>query len=173
MVLSLQRQEVEALAESAAAHKMARKNRRLTTGRQNPISFAPLAKARPAAAVNPVMVSAFLRAPFSLSESAWPPICYSRFRVDPLRMVKWLVAKNDLLSVAALRARNPETLNALVTENLPTLLAGALAIGLSRPDAEEVVQDTFVAFLSGWTDSRAAPAYGSIFSGFFIIRRRT
>lgn len=51
--------------------------------------------------------------------------------------------------VAALRARKPEALDAVVTENLPTLMAGALAIGLSRPDAEEVVQDTFVAFLSG------------------------
>lgn len=37
----------------------------------------------------------------------------------------------------------------MVNENLPTLLAGALAIGLSRADAEEVVQETFVAFLSG------------------------
>lgn len=49
----------------------------------------------------------------------------------------------------ALRARKPEALDAVVTQNLPTLLAGALAIGLSRPDAEEVVQETFVAFLSG------------------------
>jgi RNA polymerase sigma-70 factor (ECF subfamily) len=64
-------------------------------------------------------------------------------------MVKWLVAKIVHISVEDLRARKLETLNTLVTENLPTLLAGALAIGLSRPDAEEVVQETFVAFLSG------------------------
>lgn len=37
----------------------------------------------------------------------------------------------------------------MVNDHLPSLLAGALAIGLSRPDSEEVVQDTFVAFLSG------------------------
>lgn len=48
-----------------------------------------------------------------------------------------------------LRARKPEALTALVNENLPRLLAGALAIGLSREDAEEAVSDTFVAFLSG------------------------
>lgn len=48
-----------------------------------------------------------------------------------------------------LRARKPEALTALVDENLPKLLAGALAIGLSRENAEEAVQDTFVAFLSG------------------------
>lgn len=51
-------------------------------------------------------------------------------------------------SLESLRARSPEVLAALVNEHLPTLLAGALAIGLSRPDAEEVVQETFVAFLS-------------------------
>lgn len=54
-----------------------------------------------------------------------------------------------LYAVAELRARKPEALNAMVEEHLPALLAGALAIGLSRPDAEEVVQETFVAFLSG------------------------
>lgn len=37
----------------------------------------------------------------------------------------------------------------MVNEHLPTLLAGALAIGLPRADAEEAVQETFVAFLSG------------------------
>lgn len=52
-------------------------------------------------------------------------------------------------SVADLKARRAGALDALVSENLPTLLAGALAIGLSRSDAEEVVQETFVAFLSG------------------------
>ncbi|MDE2489776.1 MAG: sigma-70 family RNA polymerase sigma factor [Elusimicrobia bacterium] len=44
--------------------------------------------------------------------------------------------------------RSPEALTALVDENLPILLAGALAIGLPRADAEEVVQETFVSFLS-------------------------
>lgn len=48
-----------------------------------------------------------------------------------------------------LRARKPEALTAMVNDHLPTLLAGALAIGLARADAEEVVQETFVAFLSG------------------------
>lgn len=51
-------------------------------------------------------------------------------------------------SVAELRARKPEALTAMVNEHLPTLLAGALAIGLSRADAEEVAQETFVAFLA-------------------------
>ena len=36
----------------------------------------------------------------------------------------------------------------MVNEHLPRLLAGALSVGLSRSDAEEVVQETFVAFLS-------------------------
>lgn len=52
-------------------------------------------------------------------------------------------------SLEDLRARKPEALTAMVNDHLPTLLAGALSIGLSRPDAEEVVQETFVAFLSG------------------------
>ncbi len=51
-------------------------------------------------------------------------------------------------SVEDLRARKPEALTAMVNDHLPTLLAGALAIGLPRADAEEVVQETFVAFLS-------------------------
>lgn len=50
--------------------------------------------------------------------------------------------------LAELRARKPEALSAVVNEHLPALLAGALAAGLSRSDAEEAVQDTFVAFLS-------------------------
>lgn len=53
------------------------------------------------------------------------------------------------IRIEDLRARKPEALTALVDENLPKLLGGALAIGLSREDAEEAVQDTFVAFLSG------------------------
>ncbi|MBI5246251.1 MAG: sigma-70 family RNA polymerase sigma factor [Elusimicrobia bacterium] len=53
------------------------------------------------------------------------------------------------LSMEDLRARKPEALTAMVNDHLPTLLAGALAIGLSRADAEEVVQETFVAFLTG------------------------
>lgn len=53
------------------------------------------------------------------------------------------------LRVEDIRARKPEALTAVVNEHLPTLLAGALAIGLARADAEEVVQETFVAFLSG------------------------
>lgn len=52
-------------------------------------------------------------------------------------------------SVEDFRARKPEALTAMVNDHLPTLLAGAFAIGLSRADAEEVVQETFVAFLSG------------------------
>lgn len=51
-------------------------------------------------------------------------------------------------SVEDLRARKPEALTAMVNDHLPALLAGALAIGLPRADAEEVVQETFVAFLS-------------------------
>lgn len=51
-------------------------------------------------------------------------------------------------SVDELRARKPETLTAMVNDHLPALLAGALAIGLSRADAEEAVQEAFVAFLS-------------------------
>lgn len=52
-------------------------------------------------------------------------------------------------SLSDLRARKPQALTAMVNDHLPALLAGALSHGLSRPDAEEVVQDTFVAFLSG------------------------
>lgn len=50
-------------------------------------------------------------------------------------------------SLEDLRARKPEALTAMVNDHLPRLLAGALSLGLSRPDAEEVVQETFVAFL--------------------------
>lgn len=60
-----------------------------------------------------------------------------------------MAAPSNQPSVADLRARKPEVLTAMVNEHLPVLLAGALSIGLSRPDAEEVVQETFVAFLSG------------------------
>jgi RNA polymerase sigma-70 factor (ECF subfamily) len=52
-------------------------------------------------------------------------------------------------TLETLRARDPEALGAMVEENLSKLLAGALAIGLQRADAEEVVQETFVAFLAG------------------------
>ena len=52
-------------------------------------------------------------------------------------------------SLEDLRARKPEALTAMVNDHLPRLLAGALSVGLSRSDAEEVVQETFVAFLSG------------------------
>lgn len=48
-----------------------------------------------------------------------------------------------------LRARDPEALGAMVSEHLPILLAGALAIGFRRDDAEELVSDTFAAFLAG------------------------
>lgn len=60
-----------------------------------------------------------------------------------------MTAAQSLFSVKDLRARNPAALTAMVNDHLPTLLAGALAIGLPRVDAEEVVQETFVAFLSG------------------------
>lgn len=59
-----------------------------------------------------------------------------------------MVINAAALSLADIRARKPEALTAMVNEHLPTLLAGALAIGLSRSDAEEAVQETFVAFLS-------------------------
>lgn len=49
----------------------------------------------------------------------------------------------------ALRARDPDALGTLVEAHLPALLAGAMAIGLQRADAEEVVQETFATFLSG------------------------
>jgi RNA polymerase sigma-70 factor (ECF subfamily) len=52
-------------------------------------------------------------------------------------------------SLEDLRARKPEALTAMVNDHLPRLLAGALSVGLSRADAEEVVQETFVAFLTG------------------------
>lgn len=51
-------------------------------------------------------------------------------------------------SVEELRSRKPETLTAMVNEHLPALLGGALAMGLSRADAEDVVQETFVAFFA-------------------------
>lgn len=59
-----------------------------------------------------------------------------------------MAATSSRWSVEDIRSRKSEMLTAMVNEHLPTLLAGALAIGLSRSDAEEVVQETFVAFLS-------------------------
>lgn len=52
-------------------------------------------------------------------------------------------------SLEDLRRRKPEVLTALVEENTPNLMAGALALGLPHGDAEEAVQETFVAFFSG------------------------
>ena len=63
-------------------------------------------------------------------------------------MLQLLMPAEASVDLKALRERDPRALNAMVTEHLPALLAGALAIGLSRVDAEEAVQETFVAFLS-------------------------
>ncbi|MBI5594675.1 MAG: sigma-70 family RNA polymerase sigma factor [Elusimicrobia bacterium] len=49
-------------------------------------------------------------------------------------------------SLAALKARDPEALAALVDDNMPRLLNGALGAGLSRADAEDAVAETFAAF---------------------------
>lgn len=47
----------------------------------------------------------------------------------------------------ALRRRDPAALAALVDDNMPRLLNGALGAGLSRADAEDAVAETFAAFL--------------------------
>lgn len=46
-----------------------------------------------------------------------------------------------------LRRRDPAALSAVVRENAGPLLRGARALGLPTADAEELVQDTFTAFL--------------------------
>ncbi|MDE2293644.1 MAG: sigma-70 family RNA polymerase sigma factor [Elusimicrobia bacterium] len=51
-------------------------------------------------------------------------------------------------TLETVRARDPEALGAMVEEHLPVLLAGALAMGLPRADAEEAVSATFEAFLA-------------------------
>jgi RNA polymerase sigma-70 factor (ECF subfamily) len=48
---------------------------------------------------------------------------------------------------APLRARNTEALKTLVETHTTSLLATALGMGFSRPDADELVQSVFVAFL--------------------------
>lgn len=55
---------------------------------------------------------------------------------------------NDAERIAALRARRPGAVEALVDEYTSPLLASALAWGLPRADAEEAVQDCLVDFLS-------------------------
>lgn len=57
--------------------------------------------------------------------------------------------KTDPVDLDALRTRHPETLTKLVREHTDGLLRGALALGFQSADAEELVQDTFVAFLEG------------------------
>lgn len=47
-----------------------------------------------------------------------------------------------------IKSRRPEALSRLVEMHTPALLAGALGLGFPPSEAEELVQDTFVAFLS-------------------------
>lgn len=51
--------------------------------------------------------------------------------------------------IQALKERRKDALTRLVDDYTQPLLAGALGWGFSLPDAEELVQDTFVAFLEG------------------------
>lgn len=51
--------------------------------------------------------------------------------------------------LALLRKRDPSLLEELIRAHTEPLLAGALALGFSAVDAEELVQDSFVAFLDG------------------------
>lgn len=54
----------------------------------------------------------------------------------------------DAERIAALKARKPGAVEALVDEYTSALLASALAWGLPRADAEEAVQDALVDFLA-------------------------
>lgn len=54
---------------------------------------------------------------------------------------------HDAERIAALKARRPGAVEGLVDEFSSPLLACALSWGLSRPDAEEAVQDALVDFL--------------------------
>jgi len=56
---------------------------------------------------------------------------------------------SDDPDLQALRARNPDAFSRLVRTHTAGLLRGALALGFQPADAEELVQDTFVAFLEG------------------------
>lgn len=49
--------------------------------------------------------------------------------------------------VLQLRRRDPETVKTFVETHTPLLLAAARGMGFSLPDAEELAQSTFVAFL--------------------------
>lgn len=51
--------------------------------------------------------------------------------------------------LAAIRTRDPEALSAVVEDNARLLYRAARAWGLQPADAEDLVQDTFVTFLSG------------------------
>jgi RNA polymerase sigma-70 factor (ECF subfamily) len=53
------------------------------------------------------------------------------------------------VELSRLRAREPDALESVVRENASALLAGALAYGASRAEAEDLVQETFAAFLDG------------------------
>ncbi|MBI3296524.1 MAG: sigma-70 family RNA polymerase sigma factor [Elusimicrobia bacterium] len=53
----------------------------------------------------------------------------------------------DVVAAADLRARRPEAIERLVRENTAPLFHAALGLGFRESDAEELVQDVFVAFL--------------------------
>lgn len=50
-------------------------------------------------------------------------------------------------NLAGIKERDPEALAALVRENAEALYNAARGMGFGEPDAEELVQDSFVAFL--------------------------
>ncbi|MBI3298910.1 MAG: sigma-70 family RNA polymerase sigma factor [Elusimicrobia bacterium] len=52
-------------------------------------------------------------------------------------------------SLADLRARKREALEAVVRENSGPLLRGAMALGLGEGEAEDLAQEAFAAFLAG------------------------
>jgi RNA polymerase sigma-70 factor (ECF subfamily) len=54
---------------------------------------------------------------------------------------------DDVSRVLALKERRPGAVEALVEEFAAPLLAAACSWGLSKPDAEEAVQDALVDFL--------------------------
>jgi len=86
--------------------------------------------------------------------------------------------ESETTLLAALRARTPEAFDRLVRDQTPVLLRGALALGFQPADAEELVQDTFVAFLEGLDrfEGRSAVRtylYGILYhKGAALLRQR-
>ncbi|HVE12511.1 MAG TPA: RNA polymerase sigma factor [Elusimicrobiota bacterium] len=79
--------------------------------------------------------------------------------------------------IQALKKRDNEAVRRLVADHSGALLAGAMSMGFCQADAEELVQDTFVAFLEGverfeGRSSVKTFLFGILYNKGLTLRRR-